>query len=180
HHVGFTATIAADAKPALTKRLEALVAPPGFDGRAPGGPSRWSSERSAEWLPLKPRLVVEVEYDHVTQDRFHHGTKLIRWRPDKAPHQCRMDQIRTRTSGSAHLLHGPGSTGAASLAFFSGMTAQSLPLARQAALVTAAATGIGRATALRLAAGGKVSDYVTGTTLVVDGGMSLYPGFATN
>jgi len=60
------------------------------------------------------------------------------------------------------------------------MTAQSLPLARQAALVTEAATGIGRATALRLAAGGKVSDYVTGTTLVVDGGMSLYPGFATN
>src|SRR5262249_9752655 len=108
HHVGFTATIAADAKPALTKRLEALVAPPGFDGPAPGGPSRLRSERWAEWLPLNPRLVVEVEYDHVTQDRFRHGTNLIRWRPDKAPHQCRMDQIRTGTSGSAPLLHGAG------------------------------------------------------------------------
>ena len=56
--------------------------------------SRWSTERSGEWQPLKPKLVVEVAYDHVTGDRFRHGTRLLRWRPDKAPAQCRMDQLQ--------------------------------------------------------------------------------------
>ena len=59
----------------------------------PGGPSRWSTERSAEWQPLRPELVVEVRYDHVTGDRFRHGTKLLRWRPDKAPRQCTFEQM---------------------------------------------------------------------------------------
>ena len=80
-------------RPALTKVLEALIAPPGFTGKAPGGPSRWSTERSAEWQPLKPKLVVEVRYDQVTGDRFRHGTKLMRFRPDKAPRQCTFEQI---------------------------------------------------------------------------------------
>jgi len=92
-HVGFTSSIAnVDRKP-LTRRLEAMVAEPGFTGDAPGGPSRWSTERSGEWKPLRPELVVEVRYDHVTANRFRHGTKLIRWRPDKAPRQCTFDQI---------------------------------------------------------------------------------------
>ena len=47
-------------------------------GNAPGGPSRWSTERSAEWVPLKPKLVVEVSYDHVSNNRFRHGTRLLR------------------------------------------------------------------------------------------------------
>ena len=94
HHVGFTSTISNAERPALTKRLEALIEPPGFTGGAPGGPSRWSTERSAEWQPLRPELVVEVRYDHVTGNRFRHGTKLIRWRPDKAPRQCTFEQIR--------------------------------------------------------------------------------------
>lgn len=93
HHVGFTSAIAADDRPALTERLEALVEPPGFTGDAPGGPSRWSSERSAEWQPLRPELVAEVRYDHVTGRRFRHGTGFLRWRPDKAPRQCTMDQL---------------------------------------------------------------------------------------
>jgi ATP-dependent DNA ligase len=93
NHVGFTANIKASEKPELTARLERLIEPPGFTGRAPGGPSRWSSERSGEWEPLRPELVVEVCYDHVTGGRFRHGTSLLRWRPDKAPSQCRMDQI---------------------------------------------------------------------------------------
>jgi ATP-dependent DNA ligase len=93
-HVGFTATISNAERPALTKRLEALTAPPGFSGNAPGGPSRWSTERSGEWEPLKPKLVVEVRYDHVTGDRFRHGTKLIRFRPDKSPSQCTFEQLR--------------------------------------------------------------------------------------
>ena len=67
--------------------------PPGFTGNAPGGPSRWSTERQREWEPLRPELVVEVRYDHVTGDRFRHGTKLMRWRPDKAPRQCTFEQI---------------------------------------------------------------------------------------
>jgi ATP-dependent DNA ligase len=93
HHAGFTASISDIDKPALTARLEKLVASPGFTGDAPGGPSRWSNERSADWQPLRPKLVVEVLYDHVTGRRFRHGTKLERWRPDKAPKQCTFDQL---------------------------------------------------------------------------------------
>jgi ATP-dependent DNA ligase len=92
-HVGFTSTITNKERPALTKKLKALIAPPGFTGKAPGGPSRWSTERSGEWEPLKPKLVVEVRYDQVTGDRFRHGTKLVRFRPDKAPKQCTFEQI---------------------------------------------------------------------------------------
>jgi ATP-dependent DNA ligase len=93
-HVGFTSAISAAEKAALTKRLEALAEPPGFTGNAPGGPSRWSTGRTGEWVPLRPELVAEVRYDHVTGDRFRHGTKFLRWRPDKAPGQCRIEQLR--------------------------------------------------------------------------------------
>jgi ATP-dependent DNA ligase len=93
-HVGFTSGLAAADKPALTKRLEALRGEPGFTGDKPGGPSRWSTERSAQWTPLRPQLVVEVSFDHVSGGRFRHGTRLLRFRPDKAPEQCRMDQLR--------------------------------------------------------------------------------------
>jgi ATP-dependent DNA ligase len=96
-HVGFTSTISNAERAALTKRLEALAEPPGFTGKAPGGPSRWSTERSGEWEPVKPKLVVEVRYDHVTGDRFRHGTKLIRFRPDKVPRQCTFEQLTPET-----------------------------------------------------------------------------------
>ncbi|MDG4874989.1 ATP-dependent DNA ligase [Mesorhizobium sp. WSM4935] len=92
-HVGFTSTIANDDRAELTSKLEALRGGPGFTGKAPGGPSRWSTERSGEWEPVKPELVVEVRFDHVTGDRFRHGTRLLRWRPDKAPRQCTFEQI---------------------------------------------------------------------------------------
>jgi ATP-dependent DNA ligase len=92
-HVGFTSTITDVERPTLTRKLEKLRGPPGFTGNSPGGPSRWSTSRSAEWEPLRPKLVVEVRYDHVTNHRFRHGTKLMRWRPDKAPKQCTLDQI---------------------------------------------------------------------------------------
>lgn len=92
-HVGFTSGIAATQKPALTKKLERLKGGPGFTGKAPGGPSRWSTERSAEWEPLQHDLVVEVRYDQITADRFRHGTRFERWRPDKAPQQCTFDQL---------------------------------------------------------------------------------------
>lgn len=92
-HVGFTATISDAERPALTRRLKKLAGPPGFTGDAPGGASRWSTERSAQWTPLKPELVIEVRYDQVTDRRFRHGTRLVRWRPDKAPRQCTFEQI---------------------------------------------------------------------------------------
>ena len=92
-HVGFTSTIRNEDRAALTKRLEKLREPPGFTGNAPGGPSRWSTERSVSWEPLRPELVVEVRFDQVTAKRFRHGTRLLRWRPDKAPRQCTFEQI---------------------------------------------------------------------------------------
>jgi ATP-dependent DNA ligase len=101
HHVGFTSSIPAGEKAALTRRLEALVEAPGFTGDAPGGPSRWSTERTGEWQPLRPELVAEVRYDHVTGRRFRHGTKFLRWRPDKAPEQCRMDQLQAEARADA-------------------------------------------------------------------------------
>jgi len=92
-HVGFTSSIPRTARRALTKKLERLILPPGFSGKAPGAPSRWSTERSTEWQPLKPELIAEVCYDHATEERFRHGTRLLRWRPDKSPRQCTFEQL---------------------------------------------------------------------------------------
>ena len=104
HHVGFTSAFKASERRALTKKFEALKKPPGFTGSAPGGPSRWSTGRTGEWEPVDPKMVVEVAYDHFTGDRFRHGTKIVRWRPDKAPRQCTMDQVRGREGKSLALL----------------------------------------------------------------------------
>jgi ATP-dependent DNA ligase len=92
-HVGFCSGFSAAAKKELLPGLEAMIAPPGFTGQAPGGPSRWSTERTGEWEPLAPKLVVEIQYDHFTGGRFRHGTKLLRFRPDKPPKQCTIDQV---------------------------------------------------------------------------------------
>jgi ATP-dependent DNA ligase len=93
NHVGFTSAIPANEKEALTGKLEKLIEPPGFTGSAPGGPSRWNTERSMAWKPLKPELVVEVRYDQITSGRFRHGTGFLRWRPDKDPKQCTYEQL---------------------------------------------------------------------------------------
>jgi ATP-dependent DNA ligase len=104
HHVGFTSNIPNDQKPAITKRLEGLVKPPGFTGQAPGGPSRWSTARSAEWQPLAPKLVVEVQYDHFSGGRFRHGTSFLRWRPDKPPRRCTIAQVEQEGRSAMKLL----------------------------------------------------------------------------
>ncbi|EJN10239.1 ATP-dependent DNA ligase [Bradyrhizobium sp. YR681] len=104
HHVGFTSAIKAGEKPALTEKLEALIGEPGFTGNAPGGPSRWSTERSAKWCPLKPKLVIEVCYDHFSGDRFRHGTSILRWRSDKAPQQCTFEQLKQKVADPMKLL----------------------------------------------------------------------------
>jgi ATP-dependent DNA ligase len=103
-HVGFTSSIHQKDRPALTKKLKALIKPPGFTGKAPGGPSRWSTKRSTEWEPLDPKLVIEVGFDHFTGGRFRHGTKFIRWRPEKAPKQCTIGQVKRETQSALNLL----------------------------------------------------------------------------
>jgi ATP-dependent DNA ligase len=104
HHVGFTSSIKAADKAALTTKLERLIKPPGFTGQAPGGPSRWSTARSAEWQPLAPKLVVEVQYDHFDGGRFRHGTSFLRWRPDKDPRQCTMKQVEQEGRSAVKLI----------------------------------------------------------------------------
>ena len=106
HHVGFTSNIPNPEKPAITKQLEKLVAAPGFTGQAPGGPSRWSTARSADWKPLAPKLVVEVQYDHFSGGRFRHGTSFLRWRPDKAARKCTMEQVEQEGRSALLLMEG--------------------------------------------------------------------------
>ncbi len=93
-HVGFTSSFTAEQRAELKKIVEPLRGGSGFTGRAPGGPSRWSTERSGEWERLNPKLVCEVSYDYFSQGRFRHGTKFLRWRPEKNPQQCTFDQVR--------------------------------------------------------------------------------------
>ena len=110
NHVGFTSSFKAAERAALARKVEPLVGPPGFTGRSPGGPSRWSTERTGEWEPLKEPLVVEVQYDHFSGGRFRHGTKLLRWRPDKAPRQCTEAQVAQESASLLGMLESGGSS----------------------------------------------------------------------
>ena len=109
-HVGFTSSFNAQQRKKLKSVLRPLIAPAGdsghgFTGHAPGGPSRWSTRRSSEWQALKPELVCEVQYDHFSGGRFRHGTKFLRWRPEKKPRQCTFGQLSfaaKKPFGSAH------------------------------------------------------------------------------
>lgn len=103
-HVGFTSSIHDSDRAALTAKLKKLIKPPGFTGKAPGGPSRWSTKGSMEWEPLVPKLVAEVQFDHFTGGRFRHGTRFLRWRPDKAPEDCTMKQVRLENRSALDLL----------------------------------------------------------------------------
>jgi ATP-dependent DNA ligase len=97
HHVGFVGSMSAQERTHAAELLKPLVEAPGFTGAAPGGPSRWRRAENAEWFPVKPKIVVEVSFDHVTGRRFRHATRLLRWRLDKAPAQCTMDQLLNPT-----------------------------------------------------------------------------------
>ena len=96
NHVGFTSSFNSEMRAKLKPIVEKLKGGAGFSGNAPGGPSRWSTERSGEWEPLQPKLVCEVTYDHFSGGRFRHGTKFLRWRPDKDPKQCTYEQLERR------------------------------------------------------------------------------------
>jgi ATP-dependent DNA ligase len=103
-HVGFSSSIQSGERPALTKKLEKLIKPPGFTGKAPGGLSRWSTKHSMEWQPLETTLVAEVQFDHFTGGRFRHGTKFLRWRPEKSPKDCTMKQVKREDKSALGLL----------------------------------------------------------------------------
>lgn len=109
NHVGFTSGFTAKERPKITEVVEQYKGGEGFSGRAPGGPSRWNGGESKKWESLSPRLVVEVSYDHFTDERFRHGTKFLRWRPDKKPKQCTMDQVDTGSETALKLLDVPPS-----------------------------------------------------------------------
>lgn len=100
NHVGFTSSFNSEMRVKLKPIVEKLKGGSGFTGGAPGGPSRWSTERSGEWEPLKPKLVCEVTYDHFSGGRFRHGTKFLRWRPDKDPKLCTYEQLQSKRGSS--------------------------------------------------------------------------------
>jgi ATP-dependent DNA ligase len=118
-HIGFSSSFTRDERKKLKSILKPLIAGParnsgeheagaheskardGFTGKAPGGPSRWTrDERDTEWVPLRPELVGEFQYDHFSGGRFRHGTKFLRWRPDKKPRQCTMEQVKAAKSAT--------------------------------------------------------------------------------
>jgi ATP-dependent DNA ligase len=103
-HVGFCSSIHDKDRPALTKKLKAMIKPPGFTGKTPGGLSRWSTKHSLEWEPLNNKLVLEVQFDHFTGGRFRHGTRFLRWRPEKSPRQCTMTQVERESRSALELL----------------------------------------------------------------------------
>ena len=79
----------------IYKRFLELQAEESFDpeARAPGGPSRWSAGKDASWVPVEQGVVVEVSYDQLEGNRFRHASRFHRWRPDKDPEDCTMDQL---------------------------------------------------------------------------------------
>jgi ATP-dependent DNA ligase len=87
HSSGFTAT--------RKRELVAELQPYETGERGSGEPSRWTHGRDLEWVALRPELVVEITYDHVSDGRIRHGTKVVRWRDDKPPADCKLDQLES-------------------------------------------------------------------------------------
>jgi ATP-dependent DNA ligase len=77
------------------RELPAKFAPYETGERGMGDPSRWNNERELEWIDMRPELVVEVTFDHTSNDRIRHGTKIVRWRDDKRPDECSMEQLKS-------------------------------------------------------------------------------------
>jgi ATP-dependent DNA ligase len=105
-YIGFCSAFSAAEKTALVARLQPHVGEPGFTGGAPDeAPSRWSrgEDRDRSYVKLDDTLVLEVSFDQVTSGRIRHGTRFLRWRPDKAPRQCTADQLETPGSALALL-----------------------------------------------------------------------------
>src|SRR3954452_6992652 len=91
HVVGHTSGF----KRAEKHTLPAKLAPYETGERGMGDPSRWANDRELEWIAMRPELVVEITFDHTSNDRIRHGTKIVRWRDDKPPSECLMSQLKT-------------------------------------------------------------------------------------
>jgi ATP-dependent DNA ligase len=87
--VGHTSGLSAKRKRELVGELK----PYETGQRGMGDPSRWANDRELEWIELRPELVVEITFDHTSNDRIRHGAKILRWREDKDPRDCTMDQL---------------------------------------------------------------------------------------
>jgi ATP-dependent DNA ligase len=90
HVVGHSSGLQAAEKRSLVERLASYET----GERGSGDPSRWQSDRELEWISLRPELVVEVTFDHASGGRIRHGTKIVRWREDKPPRECRLEQMQ--------------------------------------------------------------------------------------
>ncbi len=98
-YVGHTSSFGRAERRRITERFLPIRGGSGFSGDAPGGPSRWARGRDTSWEPVDPVTVVEVEYHHASGGRFRHGTRLLRFRPDKDPRTCTYEQLDEPRSG---------------------------------------------------------------------------------
>ena len=97
HYVGFTSAFPARQRRELLELLQPLEGGTSFGGgRSPGGPSRWNRGRDVSWVSLEPSLVCEVAFDYMQGNRFRHGARWLRWRPDKKPAECTFEQLPPR------------------------------------------------------------------------------------
>ncbi len=95
-HVGFTSSFTAGERVRVAEMLAPLEGGTSFTGDwGPGGPSRWNKDKDLSWISLEPKLVCEVAFDHLQGERFRHGARLLRWRPDKDPRECTFDQLES-------------------------------------------------------------------------------------
>ena len=90
HIVGHSSGLRAKEKRTLVEKLK----PYESGRRGHGDPSRWKNEKELEWIDLRPELVVEITFDHTSGGRIRHGTKILRWREDKAPRDCLLEQMK--------------------------------------------------------------------------------------
>jgi ATP-dependent DNA ligase len=108
-YIGHTSSFDDETRHDLVKLLEPHRGASDFgEGRTPGGPSRWATERSMEWEPLRPELVCEVAFDRLESGRFRHGVRFVRWRPDKSPHECTYAALKREASVELTNLFKPG------------------------------------------------------------------------
>lgn len=91
HVVGHSSGLRAAEKRALVDKLQPFET----GNRGHGDPSRWKNEKELEWIELRPELVVEVTFDHASGGRIRHGTKILRWRTDKQPLECVLEQMQS-------------------------------------------------------------------------------------
>lgn len=108
HFIGHTSGLSDRERIDLLPVLESIRTEASFGGedtRAPGSENRWTGQRSMEWIPVRPTLVVQISYDHLQGGRFRHATRLERWRTDKNPRDCTMDQlVRPEGMGFAEIV----------------------------------------------------------------------------